>query len=113
MRLALLALTVLLTFPALAAENRCGWFVNPTPANAWLNDAEGQWIISSQGSEGAEGEWPDISDWVVTNGSYGYGCACMKVTTDKAEQRILVIHSSRGLPLSKCEKDPALSKPLD
>jgi hypothetical protein len=107
----LLALAILFASPALAAENRCGWFENPTPANAWLTDAQGQWIIASQGSFMAEGDWPSIDDWVATNGSYGYGCTCMRVTTDKAESRILEIHSSRPLPLSKCENDPALKRP--
>ncbi|MGO4778074.1 DUF4087 domain-containing protein, partial [Lysobacter sp. 2RAB21] len=32
-----------------AVENRCGWFVNPSPANAWLIDRDGEWIIATQG----------------------------------------------------------------
>src|SRR6266536_2441789 len=39
-------------------ETRCGWFSNPTPANAWLWDREGEWIIGVQGDFQAEGEWP-------------------------------------------------------
>lgn len=111
--LALAALSLLLATPALAAENRCGWFVNPTPANAWLIDAQGQWIIATQGGAQAKGDWPEIdeSQWVATNGYYGYGCACMRVTTSKAEKRVLTIHSARALPLSKCERDPALGRP--
>jgi len=30
-------------------ETRCGWFSNPTPANAWLWDREAEWIIGVQG----------------------------------------------------------------
>jgi hypothetical protein len=30
-------------------ETRCGWFSNPTPANASLYDAQREWIISVQG----------------------------------------------------------------
>lgn len=111
LRYTLFALSPVVSTPALAAENRCGWFENPTPANAWLTDAQGQWIIASQGGHQAEGDWPAISDWVATNGSYGYGCACMRVTTDRAERRVLVIHSSKPLPLSKCTSDPALKRP--
>ena len=111
LRTSITALALFVSLPAVAAENRCGWFVNPTPANAWLTDAQGQWIIATQGGEQAEGDWPEITDWVETNGHYGYGCTCMRVTTDKAESRILVIHSTKPLPLSKCTNDPALSRP--
>ena len=96
-----------------AAETRCGWVVNPTPANWWLTDSEGEWILSTQGGVEADGMelLPDFTtgDWVVTNGSsYGYGCACMGVTTNRAEGRITKITSVRQLKLAKCEADPAL-----
>lgn len=29
----------------IVAENRCGWFVDPTSANAWLTDVAREWII--------------------------------------------------------------------
>ncbi len=49
----LLALTLAcLALPAHAAakvERRCGWFENPTPANATLTDRDGTWEIASQG----------------------------------------------------------------
>src|SRR5688572_22723963 len=82
------------------AETRCGWFHNPTPANAWLTDAAGEWTIAVQGGYQAEGDWPDFSDarWVKTNINYGYGCACMKVTTNRAEKRVLTILSSYSRP---------------
>ena len=94
------------------AETRCGWFVNPTPANAWLNDAAGQWIIGVQGGFQADGAWPefDSDQWVNTNVNYGYGCACMNVTTDRKAKRITRIVSSRARPLSVCRKDKAISK---
>lgn len=40
-------------------ETRCGWFANPTPANAWLLDRHGQWTIGLQGGYQAEGNWPN------------------------------------------------------
>lgn len=30
------------------AEVRCGWFSNPTPANASLHDRDDEWIIGVQ-----------------------------------------------------------------
>jgi len=95
---------------AAVAETRCGWFVNPTPANAWLIDAQGEWTIGTQGGDQAEGDWPTFSDarWVKTNGNYGHGCTCMRVTTNRAEQQILTIHSASSRPLSTCRKDKAL-----
>jgi hypothetical protein len=98
------------TQAAVVAETRCGWFHNPTPANAWLIDSAGEWIIGIQGGYQAEGDWPAFSDarWVKTNVHYGYGCACMKVTTDRAEKRILTILSASSRPLSTCRKDKAL-----
>lgn len=96
----------------LVAETRCGWFVNPTPANAWLIDADGQWIIGTQGGEQAEGDWPEFSGsrWIKTNGNYGYGCACMKVETHKADERITRIISGYSKAISACRNDKALKK---
>lgn len=95
---------------SLAAETRCGWFLNPTPSNAWLIDAVGEWVISMQGGEQAEGNWPVFkrSQWVKTNGSYGYGCACMKVETNPSDKRITKIVSGYAKSLSSCRADKAL-----
>jgi hypothetical protein len=94
-------------------ENRCGWFVNPTPANASLEDKDGEWIISVQGGYQAEGDYPefDDKDWVKTNVNYGYGCACMRVKVDFKTHRILEIASATAKPLAACRKDPALKEP--
>jgi len=94
------------------SEMRCGWFSNPTPANASLFDRDGEWIIGVQGGHQADGDWPQFSpkQWVETNGHYGYGCACLRVRVDRAEQRILVIESAQARALSVCRRDPALRK---
>ncbi len=94
-------------------ENRCGWFENPTPGNAWLTDKDGEWEIGTQGGYQAEGDWANFSDdqWVKTNVNYGYGCACMKVTVDSKNRRILKISSATAKPLSACRNDPALKEP--
>lgn len=95
-------------------ETRCGWFSNPTPANAWLEDRNGEWIISVQGGHQAEGEWPTFKprQWVSTNvGSYGYGCACLQLRADHQTHRVLEIKSSSARPLSACRRDRSLKEP--
>lgn len=104
---------ILIALPATATETRCGWLENPTPANWWLNDRDGTWVISTQGGEQAEGmeNIPDLSsegEYVSTNGSYGYACACLDVETDSESERIVTIESVEQLPLSVCRADPDL-----
>jgi hypothetical protein len=98
-------------------ERRCGWFQNPTPANAWLSDRDGLWLISTQGGYQAQGDWsPEFpsGQWIRTNaGSYGYGCACFDVTVDRSTnpKRIVEITSSQAQPLKVCRTDPSLREP--
>ena len=94
------------------AEMRCGWFSNPTPANASLHDRDDEWIISVQGGYQAEGDWPEFSpkQWVETNVHYGYGCACLRVQVDQSTKRVIKIESARARPLSVCRRDRALKK---
>src|SRR5215217_3934268 len=86
-----------------AGKIRCGWLENPTPANWSLVDREGEWLIGVQGGYQARGSdnIPDMSTrgWVETNGHHGYGCACMKVSTDRASHRITNILSAIPKPL--------------
>lgn len=93
-----------------AGATRCGWLDNPTPGNFWLTDRDGEWILATQGSDGVPGmdEMPDMSTegWVATNGSYGYGCACIDMTTDGGA--VTAIARSRPIPLAKCRADPTL-----
>ncbi len=100
--------------PSAAAqfETRCGWFSNPTPANASLHDRQAEWIIGVQGGYQAEGDWPDFSSgqWVETNGHYGYGCACLRVRVDRRTQRVIEIESARVRPLSVCRRDRSLKR---
>lgn len=95
-----------------AAETRCGWFSNPTPANASLHDREGEWVIGVQGGQQADGDWPSFSpkQWVKTNGNYGHGCACLNVEVDRESGRVLKINSARARPLSTCRRDRALKR---
>lgn len=99
---------------AAKGARRCGWLSNPTPANWWLTDSEGQWILASQGADQAPGmdEMPDMSTsgWVETNGRYGYGCACMTITAD-ADRRVTRIANAEPRPLRQCRADRKLPKP--
>ena len=93
---------------------RCGWFDNPTPNNAWLNDKVGEWTVSIQGGHQAKGKWPSFnsSQWVKTGtGSYGYGCTCMKVRANAESKEIKQIISATVKPLSVCRQDKALKEP--
>ena len=94
------------------AETRCGWFSNPTPANASLYDREAEWVIGVQGGHQAEGDWPDFGpkQWVETNVHYGYGCACLRVRVDRETHKVTEIESARPRPLSACRRDRALKR---
>jgi Protein of unknown function (DUF4087) len=98
-----------------ASGRRCGWLYNPTPANWWLVDGDGQWVLGSQGSEPVAGmeDMPDMSavEWVETNGHYGYGCACMDMEVDPASGDVLRVSKATPKPLAQCRADPKLPKP--
>src|SRR5262249_57206442 len=62
-------------------QTRCGWFSNPTPANAWLQDKDGEWTIAVQGGHQADGDWPAFKrrHCVRTNhGGAGQGWRCRR-----------------------------------
>lgn len=93
-------------------ETRCGWFSNPTPANASLYDRDGEWIIGVQGGYQAEGDWPAFGarQWVETNVHYGYGCACLRLRVNRQTHEVIEIESSRPRPLSACRRDRKLKQ---
>jgi hypothetical protein len=93
-------------------ETRCGWFSNPTPANAWLHDRDGEWIIGMQGGYQAEGKWPSFKrgQWVETNGLYGHGCACLRLRVNRKTHEVIKIESARARPLAACRRDRSLRK---
>lgn len=94
------------------SETRCGWFSNPTPGNASLHDREAEWIVAVQGGHQADGDWPEFapSQWVKTNNSHGYGCACMSVQVNKRTKEVVTIESAQARSLSACRRDPALKR---
>ena len=95
-----------------AAETRCGWFVNSTPGNFWLVDAEGEWSIAWQGREPPPGfeDLPDMSagGWVETNVHYGYGCGCVSGELDKAKKKFVRIAGGEPKALAFCRTDKRL-----
>ena len=97
-----------------APERRCGWLQNSTPANYWLIDRDGEWTLSVQGGYRAPGmdEMRDMTTrgWVEVNGHYGYGCACMTVTTDRQTGRVTRLFSATPLPLRRCRADRRLPR---
>ncbi len=105
---------------AFAAQQRCGWYLNPTPGNLLLADKDGHWWITSQGqargpdAAGADDKAPRFDDkqYVETqpNGR-GYGCACLTVEIDRAHQRITRISAGRTIPLARCQADKTLPRP--
>ena len=97
------------------AERRCGWLSNPTPGNWWLTDRQGEWVLGAQGGYQAPGmdAMPDMSTngWVATNGSYGYGCACLTVRTDRRTMHVTRLYAATPVPLRQCRADPRLRRP--
>jgi len=110
---AFLALAII---PAGAAENRCGWLVNPTPGNWWLTDKDATWILATQGTEAPDEVMMNLpefdeKEYVAANGSYGYGCACISVDVDTANEKVLRVYSGKTLPLKRCKADKSLPSP--
>jgi len=90
-------------------EQRCGWVDNPTPANWWITDREGEWEIGVQGGYQADGEMPDFDEqWVETNVHHGYGCACMHVRVDRSAKRVITYRDVKALPIEQCRTDKTL-----
>ncbi len=100
-----------LALPAQAAERRCGWVVNPTPGNWWLNDASGEWTLSTQGGASVDGmdQMPDLTtrDWISVNGpSYGYACACLDMVSKNG--KVISISKIKQHKLKRCRSDRKL-----
>jgi hypothetical protein len=110
----ILAAAALAAGPQSPIQRRCGWLDNPTPANWWLTDSQGEWILSVQGGYQAPGmdDMPDMSTggWVETNGYYGFRCACLDVTVDAGEHKIMRLVKTIAKPLRQCRADPKLPR---
>ena len=115
-RLIFAAIILAAAAPAQAAERRCGWLSNPTPANWSLIDRPGEWLMGVQGGyQMPDKSWDKISEvpdsrWVKTNVNYGYGCACMTVRSQRSTMRILEVIAAKWMPLRQCRGDRRLPR---
>jgi Protein of unknown function (DUF4087) len=120
LRLALMTTALLAALPA-AAETRCGWYHNPSPANVILEDADGQWWLAMQGSPPVPGfddaYTPEFDNRLRLDyqgqptDRYGSSCACAEGRFDATRgqyDNVLSISSLREIPLERCEADPKL-----
>lgn len=92
----------------LEMSTRCGWFDNPSPQNVWFHDRDGEWAVGIQGGHQAKGDWPRFGAKNGVHdgpGSYGYGCACLRVSARAESMTIEEIHHAKPLPLARCRKD--------
>jgi hypothetical protein len=102
---AVCALAIACASGAPASEKRCGWLDNPSPANLFLDDKDGEWVIASMGeAAGPNAIGADDVPWEND-------CACLVVDTDKKSQRIVRIYSTQIEPKAKCRADKSLPKP--
>ena len=112
------ALTLLGSPSGYAAEQRCGWYINPTPGNLWLQDKDAIWWITSQGQDqgpdaiGADDKAPRMDDkeYVDKGNGHGHGCACLTVDTDH-KGKITRVYSGQTLSLARCKADKTLPEP--
>ena len=90
----------------------CGWWDNPTPGNAWLHDASGEWTIALQGMYEANGTWPDFKpgQQVPKDDPHGYGCACITARVDRTSRFVYSFTDAKALWPKVCRADPGLRK---
>lgn len=88
----------------------CGWFENPTPANAWIIDRRGEWEIAIQSGHQASGDGPefDSAHWIETNFHYGYGCACLAAVLDMPHGQVMSVLHAVSRPIAACRSDSSL-----
>ena len=116
----LAVIAFLLPNSAVAQETRCGWYHNPTPANYWLEDADGVWILGVQGGFQTE-DFPNLhesdhefgTEWKTFAGeagpsSYGYGCACITGQFDAQSGEVARLSAFDTQTLAICRADAAL-----
>jgi hypothetical protein len=116
---AIATLMLLLPVRGSAAEQRCGWYINPTPGNLWLQDKDAIWSITSQAQSdgpdavGADDKAPmmNSNEYVDKGNGHGHGCACLTVDTDRKKKKITRVYSGHLLPLTRCKADGTLPDP--
>ena len=99
------------------AEYRCGWLDNPAPGQYQFTDKQASWTIMKRGGY----QLPAVSmknlpdkqpnEFVRTNGSYGYSCSCMSVTTDARSKRITsIVYKGKQVLLKRCLEDKSIAE---
>ncbi|MGB1309813.1 MAG: DUF4087 domain-containing protein [Leucothrix sp.] len=114
----LLALTLTTGLQSVAsAEYRCGWLNNPSPDQYQFIDRDASWAIMQRGGYRLPAQFmknlPDRqpNEFVRTNGSYGYSCSCMSVTTDARTKRITsIVYKGKQVLLKRCLEDKVIAK---
>lgn len=96
-------------------QTRCGWINNPTPANWWLVDGDGLWMIGVQGGHQAPGlELIDISRndaQYVSN--YRYACGCVRADYRDGQERVAArVLAYQSRTLKACLEDPNVPAPV-
>lgn len=124
MRNILSSLVLMAAVPVLAAapaaqspvQKRCGWLVNPTPANWYFFDRDGRWVLGEQG--GYQISIADLNHlpkdepgtFVADGRGYGYNCVCLNMRVDQKTTHVTRIVSGSALPLKRCRTDKRLPK---
>jgi|GEM_PF-2389344 len=113
----MLGLILFIGLQAIAnAEYRCGWLDNPAPDQYQFIDKQGSWTIMKRGGyripatsiNNLPQQQPN--EFVRTNGSYGYSCNCMSVTTDARSKRITaIVHKGKQVLLKRCLEDKSIA----
>ncbi|QKZ03272.1 MULTISPECIES: DUF4087 domain-containing protein [Pseudomonas] len=94
-------------------DHLCGWYENPAPRVVNLVDREGNWKVATADGYTAPGQKPVFrsSQWVRTNGDYGYGCACLSGDVDERTHTVNAITTATARTLAACRADTSLREP--
>jgi len=99
-----------------SAEYRCGWLDNPAPGQYQFIDKQATWTIMQRGGHQLPAtsmkNLPQLqpNEFVRTNGSFGYSCSCMSVTTDARSKRITsIVYKGKQMLLKRCLEDKTIA----
>lgn len=112
----LLGFCLLIGFQSVAnAEYRCGWLDNPAAGEYQFTDKSASWTIRSRrGYQLPANSLKNLpepleSEYVRSNGRFGYSCACLSVTTDASSKRITsILHKGKQVLLKRCLEDKTI-----
>lgn len=113
----ILGLILFIGFQSIAsAEYRCGWLDNPAPDVYQFIDKQATWTIMQRGGYSIPATSiinlpkQQPNEFVRTNGSYGYSCNCMSVTSDARSKRITsIVYKGKQVLLKRCLEDKSIA----